>query len=126
MCLLYSMVVSDLQKARFRSIAAIPFLDRRHLSSFTLMGYLISPRATVKAKPGAFVGTQERSRSNEYTYCQIALALNRSCVPTSLGKILVGECSALWAGGSDPEDASADVSMHTAHAGERATPCLQR
>ena len=35
--------------------------------------------------------------------------------------ILVGECSALWASGSDPADASADVSMHTAHAGERAT-----
>ena len=32
--------------------------------------------------------------------------------------ILVGECSALWASGSDPADASADVSMH---AGERAT-----
>ena len=40
--------------------------------------------------------------------------------------ILVGECSALWASGSDPADASADVSMHTAHAGERTTPCLQR
>ena len=35
--------------------------------------------------------------------------------------ILVGECSALWASGSDPADASADVSMHTAHAGERTT-----
>ena len=34
---------------------------------------------------------------------------------------LVGECSALWASGSDPADASADVSMHTAHAGERTT-----
>ena len=40
--------------------------------------------------------------------------------------LLVGECSALWASGSDPADASADVSMNTAHAGERATPCLQR
>ena len=38
-------------------------------------------------------------------------------------RYLVGECSALWASGSDPADASADVSMH---AGERATPCLQR
>ena len=37
--------------------------------------------------------------------------------------ILVGECSA---SGSDPAEASKDVSMHTAHAGERATPCLQR
>ena len=38
------------------------------------------------------------------------------------------EIIALWASGSDPADASADVSasMHTAHAGERATPCLQR
>ena len=35
--------------------------------------------------------------------------------------LLVGECSALWASGSDPADASADVSMHTAHAGERTT-----
>ena len=30
MCLLHSMVVSDLQKARSRSIAAISVLDRRH------------------------------------------------------------------------------------------------
>ena len=35
--------------------------------------------------------------------------------------LLVGECSALWASGSDPADASADVSMYTAHAGERTT-----
>ena len=32
--------------------------------------------------------------------------------------LLVGEC---WASGSDPADASADVSMPTAHAGERTT-----
>ena len=39
----------------------------------------------------------------------------------ALPEILVGECSALWASGSDPADTSKDVSMHTAHAGERAT-----
>ena len=32
--------------------------------------------------------------------------------------LLVGEC---WASGSDPADASADVSMPTPHAGERTT-----
>ena len=36
----------------------------------------------------------------------------------SLHVLLVGEC---WASGSDPADASADVSLPTAHAGERTT-----
>ena len=49
------------------------------------------------------------------------LARGLHCVYVALVILVAGECSVLWASGSDPADASADVSMHTAHAGELAT-----
>ena len=51
-----------------------------------------------------------------------ALFLQASLLPAShTCSILVSECSALWASGSNPADALADVSMHTARVGECAT-----
>ena len=78
MCLLHSMpmVVSDLQKARSRSIAAISVLDRRHFIliarkrhnfRFNLRGRLFTPPRS------AFLYLQFLARCHPYSYTLLHL-----------------------------------------------------